>query len=81
MKLDKITIDGKKDTIEVLDKVFGSKINKQLVSNVLYKQTQIIKVVAKQSKKMKSLDQLQKFMLKKVHREMHVMQVEKHLFL
>ena len=37
MKLDKITIDGKKDTIEVLDKVFGSKINKQLVSNVLYK--------------------------------------------
>jgi len=37
MKLDKITIDGKKDTIEVLDKVFRSKINKQLVSNVLYK--------------------------------------------
>ena len=37
MKIEKISIDGKKDTIEVLDKVFRSKINKQLVSNVLYK--------------------------------------------
>ena len=30
-------IDGKKDSIEVLDKIFAAKINKQLVSNVLYK--------------------------------------------
>ena len=37
MKIEKISIDGKKDTIEVLDKIFASKINKQLVSNVLYK--------------------------------------------
>jgi len=37
MKLDKISIDGKKDTIEVLDKVFSAKINSRLVSNVLYK--------------------------------------------
>ena len=37
MKLDKISIDGKKDTIEVLDKIFSSKINKKLISNVLYK--------------------------------------------
>ena len=37
MKLDKITIDGKKTPIEVLDKIFLSKINKKLVSNVLYK--------------------------------------------
>ena len=37
MKIDKLNIDGNKASIEVLDKVFGVKINKQLVSNVLYK--------------------------------------------
>ena len=38
MKLDIINIDGKKGSIEVLDKIFASKTNNQLVSNVLYKQ-------------------------------------------
>ena len=37
MKLDKISIDGKKDSIEVLDKIFSAKINRKLVSSVLYK--------------------------------------------
>ena len=37
MKLDKISIDGKKDTIEVLDKIFSAKINHKLVTSVLYK--------------------------------------------
>ena len=37
MKLDKLNIDGNKNSIEVLDKIFAGKINKQLVSNVLYK--------------------------------------------
>ena len=37
MKLDKISIDGKKDTIEVLDKIFSAKVNSKLVSSVLYK--------------------------------------------
>ena len=37
MKVDITNIDGKKDTIEVLDKIFSAKINKQLVSNVIYK--------------------------------------------
>ena len=37
MKLDKISINGKKDTIEVLDKIFSAKINNKLVSRVLYK--------------------------------------------
>ena len=37
MKIEKISIDGKKDTIEVLDKVFSAKVNNQLVSNVIYK--------------------------------------------
>ena len=37
MKLDKLSIDGKKDTIEVLDKIFSAKINNKLVSSVLYK--------------------------------------------
>ena len=34
MKLDKISIDGKKDSIEVLDKIFSAKINHKLVSAV-----------------------------------------------
>ena len=37
MKIDKISIDGTKNTIEVLDKIFAAKVNNQLVSNVLYK--------------------------------------------
>ena len=37
MKLEKISIDGKKDTIEVLDEIFSAKINSKLVSSVLYK--------------------------------------------
>ena len=37
MKIDKISLDGKKNTIEVMDKIFAAKVNNQLVSNVLYK--------------------------------------------
>ena len=37
MKLDKLNLNGKKDSIEVLDKIFSAKINPKLVSNVLYK--------------------------------------------
>ena len=37
MKLDKINIKGEKSSIEILDKIFSKKINKQLISNVLYK--------------------------------------------
>ena len=37
MKLEKHNLDGKKDSIEVLDKIFSAKINKKLVSAVLYK--------------------------------------------
>ena len=37
MKIEKINIDGKKASIEVLDKIFSAKINKKLVSNVIYK--------------------------------------------
>jgi len=37
MKLDKLNLNGKKDSIEVLDKIFGAKVNKKLVNNVLYK--------------------------------------------
>jgi len=37
MKIEKINIDGKKVSIEVLDKIFSAKINKKLVSNVIYK--------------------------------------------
>ena len=37
MKFDKINLDGKKSSIEVLDKIFSAKINNRLVSSVLYK--------------------------------------------
>jgi len=37
MKIDKINLNGKKDSIEVLDKIFSAKINKKLVDSVLYK--------------------------------------------
>ena len=37
MKIDKLNLSGKKDSIEVLDKVFLAKINKKLVDKVLYK--------------------------------------------
>jgi len=37
MKIDKLSLDGKKDSIEVLDKIFSGKVNKKLVSSVLYK--------------------------------------------
>ena len=37
MKINKINFEGKKDPIEVSDKIIGAKINNKLVSNVLYK--------------------------------------------
>jgi len=37
MKLDKLNLNGKKDSIEVLDKIFSAKVNPKLVNYVLYK--------------------------------------------
>jgi len=37
MKIDKLSLDGKKVSIEVLDKVFLAKVNPRLVNGVLYK--------------------------------------------
>ena len=37
MKIDKLNLDGKKVSIEVLDKIFSAKVNRKLVDNVLYK--------------------------------------------
>jgi len=37
MKIDKISLDGKKTSIEVKDKIFSSKINEILISEVIYK--------------------------------------------
>ena len=37
MKINKLSIDGNKNSIEVSDKIIGAKINNKLVSNVLYK--------------------------------------------
>ena len=37
MKIEKLKIDGTKSSLEVADKILSAKINKKLVSNVLYK--------------------------------------------
>ncbi len=37
MKIEKISLDGKKNSIDVNDSIIAAKINKQLVSNLLYK--------------------------------------------
>tara|TARA_B100000902_G_scaffold332432_1_gene330396 strand:+ start:41 stop:664 length:624 start_codon:yes stop_codon:yes gene_type:complete len=37
MKLEKYNLDGKKDSIEVLDKIISAKINPKLVNSVLFK--------------------------------------------
>ena len=37
MKIEKLNLDGKKDSIEVLDKIFSAKINPKLINSVLYK--------------------------------------------
>ena len=37
MKIDKISLDGVKDSIEISEKIIGAKINEKLISNVLYK--------------------------------------------
>ena len=37
MKIEKINLDGNKDSIEILDTIISAKINKKLVSNLLYK--------------------------------------------
>ena len=37
MKLDKISLDGKKTSIDVKDTIFSTKINETLISQVIYK--------------------------------------------
>ena len=37
MKIDKLDINGNKQSIEILDKIFSVKINKKLINNILYK--------------------------------------------
>ena len=37
MKIDKLNIDGKKDTIDISEKIVAARVNDKLVSHVLYK--------------------------------------------
>ena len=37
MKIEKLNIDGKKDTIDISEKIVGARVNEKLVSHVLYK--------------------------------------------
>ena len=43
MEIEKLSIDGKTTTVKVADKILSAKINKKLVSNVLYKTNAIYK--------------------------------------
>ena len=38
MKIDKISLDGKKNSIDVSENIFFAKINKKNISNVIFKQ-------------------------------------------
>ena len=81
MKLDKISIDGKKDTIEVLDKIFSAKINQKLVASVLYKTNANYKGRHAKTKQQNEVKvRHQKFMHKKEPEEQDML-VEKLLFL
>ena len=37
MKIEKLSIDGNKNSLEITDKIFSNKINKKLISEILYK--------------------------------------------
>ena len=37
MKIDKLDLNGKKNSIEVLDNIFSAKVNRKLIETVLYK--------------------------------------------
>ncbi len=37
MKIEKISIDGNKSTLELADRIFASKVNKKLISELIYK--------------------------------------------
>ena len=37
MKLEKLSLDGNKNSLEITDKIFTNKINKKLISEILYK--------------------------------------------
>ena len=71
MKVDSININGKRNSIEVLDKIISSKINKKLISLVLNKTHSNYK-----GRKAKT----KKFMHKKVQVALDT-QVEKHQYL
>ena len=81
MKIDKINIDGKKNSIEVLDKIFAAKINKQLVSNVLYKTNANYKGRKAKTKQQNEIKGSTSKYMHKREQVMRVMQAEKHQFL
>ena len=37
MKLEKLSLDGNKNSLEITDKIFTNKVNKKLISQILYK--------------------------------------------
>ena len=37
MKIEKMSLDGKKIALEINDKIFAKKVNKKLISEILYK--------------------------------------------
>ena len=71
MKIDKLSIDGKKQSIEVLDKIFSTNINNQLVSGVIYKLNSNFKG---RKAKTKQRNEIQAQLLKFTHKKVLVMQ-------
>ena len=51
MKIEKININGKKDSIEVLDRIFSTKINKKLINNLDIRLKKIKEISSKQINK------------------------------
>ena len=78
MKVEKLNLNGKKDSIELLDKIFSVKINSKLFFIKLMLITKVD--MLRQNSKMKFLVLHLKFMLKKAQ-VMQDMRVEKLQFL
>ena len=81
MKIEKISIDGNKSTLELADRIFASKVNKKLISELIYKNIANYKGrKAKTKQKNEIIGSTSKSMLKK-EQVMLDMLVEKPLFL
>ena len=71
MKIDKISLDGKKNSIDVSENIFFAKINKKNISNVIFKQFSNYKGRKAKTKQKNEKAQHQKYMLKRNRNARH----------